>query len=185
MGRWWQNLAPHLAALLLFALLPLLMTWPLASDLAHLFIQFGDPMLQVWTMAWDLHALLTDPAHIFNANIFYPYRNTLAYADHLFGQAALIVPVLLVSGNAILANNLSVLLALALSGFTMYLLVYDLTGSRLAGVVAGVAFASTPNRMVHIPHLNLVSAEFLPLAMPPAGRSGVTPCAGLSPWALS
>ncbi|MDI3339462.1 MAG: hypothetical protein QJR03_02900 [Sphaerobacter sp.] len=166
-----RRIGAHLAALALFAALAVVMTWPLATDLTHRLLSWGDPVFQAWTMAWDVHAWRTDPARIFDANIFYPYRNTLAYADHLMGQAALVAPVLLATGNAILADNLSVLLALALSGFSMYLLVVDLTGSRLAGVVAGIGYAYLPARMAHLEHLNLLSAQWLPLAVLTARRA--------------
>ncbi len=147
------------------------MTWPLAAHMRHHLFSWGDPVFQAWTMAWDVHALRTDPRHIFDANIFYPYRNTLAYSDHLFGQTALVLPVLLATGNAILADNLSVLLALALSGLAMYLLVVDLTGSRLAGLVAGATYSFAPTRLSHLEHLHLLSAQWLPLGVLTARRA--------------
>lgn len=165
----WQRWLPHLSAVALFGFLAIAMTWPLAHNLRHHLVSWGDPVFQAWTMAWDLRALATAPLHVFDANIFYPYRNTLAYSDYLFGQAAMIAPVLIATGNAILADNFSVLLALMLSGFAMYLLVVDITGNRLAGIAAGAAFAFAPPRMAHLEHLHLLSAEWLPLAVV-AGR---------------
>lgn len=159
------------SSLALFALLSLVITWPLPLGLTDRLVSWGDPVFQLWTMAWDIHAWRTDPSHVFDANIFYPYPNTLAYADHLFGQAAIIAPVLLATGNAILATNLSALLALTLSGFFMYLLVFDLTGNRLAAVVAGIAYAYAPARMAHLEHLNLLSAQWLPLGALTARRA--------------
>ncbi len=32
----------------------------------------ADLRLITWALAWDTHALLTDPAHLFDANIFHP-----------------------------------------------------------------------------------------------------------------
>lgn len=154
-----------------FALLAIAMTWPLVQDLPHRLVSWGDPVFQAWTMAWDIHALLTNPLHVFDANIFYPYRNTLAYSDTLFGQAALVAPLLISTGNAILADNVAVLLALTLSGFAMYLLVVDITGSRLAGVVAGIAYVFAPARMAHMEHLHILSAQWLPLGVLAARRA--------------
>lgn len=165
------RLGLHAAVAALFLAFSLLMTWPLGHGLRHHLVSTGDPAFQTWTLAWDLHALRTDPRHIFDANIFYPYHNTLAYSDHLFGQAAVIAPLLLATGNAILADNVSLLLAFAASGFAMYLLVLDLTGSRMAGIVAGFAYAFAPMRMAHVEHLHLVSAEWLPLAVLTARRA--------------
>ncbi len=161
----------HVCVFGLFCLWAALMTWPLATDLGHRLASWGDPVFQAWTLAWDLHALRTHPLNIFDANVFYPYRDTLAYSDYLFGQAALIAPLLLKTGNAILADNVSLLLSYALSGFAMYLLVLDLTGSRLAGIVAGFAYAFAPARMAQFEHLHLTSAEWLPLAVLAARRA--------------
>ena len=178
----WRRVASHVGVLVFFGALAVAMTWPLATDLSHTLLSWGDPVFQAWTMAWDVHAWRTDPLRVFDANIFYPYRNTLAFADHLFGQAALVAPVLLATGNVILADNISVLLALTLSGFAMYLLVVDLTGSRLAGVVAGVAYAYLPARMAHLEHLNLLSAQWLPLAVLTARRAL---CGNSFRWAIA
>lgn len=166
-----QPLLSGLAALILFGIFALIMTWPLATGLSDRLISWGDPVFQAWTMAWDVHAWRTDPLHVFDANVFYPYRNTLAYSDHLFGQAALVAPVLLTTKNAILADNIAVLLAYALSGFGMYLLVVDLTGNRFAGLAAGFAYAFAPARMSHLEHLHLASAQWLPLAVLAARRA--------------
>jgi len=161
----------HAAVLVIFGIWAALMTWPLATDLSHQLASWGDPVFQAWTLAWDIHAWTTHPLNIFNANIFYPYRDTLAYSDYLFGQAIVIAPVLLKTGNIILADNLSLLLSYALSGFATYLLVVDLTGNRLAGIVAGFAYAFAPARMAHFEHLHLTSAEWLPLAVLAARRA--------------
>lgn len=167
----WRRFAADIVALAVFALLAIVMTWPLVLDLPHRLVSWGDPVFQAWTMAWDIHALTTDPLHIFDANIFYPYRNTLAFSDTLFGQAALVAPLLVTTGNAILADNVAVLLALTLSGFAMYLLVVDLTGSRLAGIVAGIAYVFAPARMAHLEHLHILSAQWLPLGILAARRT--------------
>ena len=43
----------------------------------------GDPLMVTWVLAWVAHQLPNAPAHIFDANIFYPERNTLAYSESL------------------------------------------------------------------------------------------------------
>ncbi len=160
-----QRIARHLPALAVLVILSLILTWPLARDMRHVLYSWGDPVFQAWTMAWNWHALTTDPANIFNANVFYPWRNTLAYSDHLFGQTLLVLPVLAVTGEGILADNISVLLAFILSGFAMYLLVVDMTGNRVAALLAGVAYAFAPSRMAHLEHLHLLSMQWPPLLL--------------------
>lgn len=169
--HWWRpsrraaTLLQHAPALIVFSALTILQTWPLARRSRDTLATWGDPVFQMWTMAWNWHAVTTAPLHIFNANVFYPWRNTLAYSDHLFGQTLLIWPVLAVTGNGILADNIAVFLAFVLSALAMYLLVYDVTGNRAAAILAGVAYALAPSRMAHIEHLHLLSAQWPPLIL--------------------
>jgi hypothetical protein len=160
-----RALIRHLPALALFVLASVGMTWPLVTRIDETLISWGDPVFQSWTMAWNWHALTTDPRDVFDANIFYPWRNTLAYADHLFGQTLTVLPVYPLTGNGVLAINIAVLIAFVLSSLAMYLLVYDITGNRLAGILAGLAYAYAPSRMAHIEHLNLLSAQWAPLVL--------------------
>ncbi|MFQ3683807.1 MAG: hypothetical protein SNJ51_16205, partial [Roseiflexus sp.] len=67
---------------LTYLLLAVVFTWPLT---AHVTTALGgglDPLLQTWVLAWNAHALTTDPHAIWHAPIFVPYPDTLAYSDH-------------------------------------------------------------------------------------------------------
>ena len=44
----------------------------------------GDTRLNAWALAWVDHAVL-DRTPVFDANIFFPALNTLAYSEHLLG----------------------------------------------------------------------------------------------------
>src|SRR6266545_2432907 len=63
----------------------------------------GDARLLVWTLAWDNHALLTRAAHFFDANIFYPAPNALAYSEHVVGISLFTLPVYAATRNPVLA----------------------------------------------------------------------------------
>jgi hypothetical protein len=160
-----SRIARHLPAVAIFVVAAIALTWPLARQMNDTLISWGDPVFQSWTIAWNWHALTNDPWSIFDANIFYPWRNTLAYSDHLFGQTLTVLPVIALTGNGILADNVALLLAFILSAFAMYLLVYDMTGNRAAGILAGMAYAFAPSRMAHVEHLHLLSAQWMPLVL--------------------
>ncbi|MCP4423318.1 MAG: hypothetical protein GY803_02390 [Chloroflexi bacterium] len=124
----------------------------------------GDPLLNSWIMAWDARAFFNDPTHIFDANIFYPHKNTLAYSESQFANALQALPVLWMTQNPILANNFIVLFSFVMSGFGMYLLVKRLTNSVWAGIAAGIIFAFTPYRFTHM-RVQLVATHWMPLAL--------------------
>jgi len=158
-------LSPSLA-FLLYALLTLISTHPLWLHLADAVPgDIGDPLLNTWIVAWDAHAALTKPLGPFNANIFYPLPNTLAYSEHLFSTASLALPLGLVSDQPLVAYNLSLLLSFPLAGLGMYLLVLDWTHRRGAAFLAGLAYAFAPYRLTAIAHLQLVTVQWLPFSL--------------------
>ena len=61
-----------LAALLLFAALTVLMTWPQARLLATHVPDSDDPLLSIWRLAWIAHILPISPLDLMNGNIFFP-----------------------------------------------------------------------------------------------------------------
>jgi len=149
-------------ALLFFVGLSLVFLGPLTSNLAESAINEGDDLQQMWSMGWVIHALTTDPANLFKANIFWPYPNTLAYSDHLLVQALFSMPIVLTTGNLVLGYNLGMVLSFALSGWGSYLLVKDLTSSRAAGLLSGLIFAYAPYKVGHLSQLNLLSTQWIP-----------------------
>src|SRR2546428_13705917 len=75
----------------------------------------GDSRLIIWTLAWDNHALLDHVPSLFDANIFYPAKDALAYSEHLFGISLFTLPVYALTRNPVLAYNLVWLLSFLLS----------------------------------------------------------------------
>jgi len=155
----------HLAVLGLFVALTFLMTYPLILNPVTKVRSMGDTLLNSWIIAWDVHKISNlDLKGFFNANIFYPYKRTLAYSEHLFPQALLALPVLVVSHNPLFAYNVVFLFAFVSSGFGMYLLARYLTRSTIAAVTAGIIYAYSPFMVAHEVHLQILTAGGIPLA---------------------
>src|SRR5947208_173442 len=55
-------------------------TWPQVLHLRTSIFSHHDPYFSIWRITWVAHALATSPLHLFDANIFYPSRDTLAYS---------------------------------------------------------------------------------------------------------
>jgi hypothetical protein len=157
----------------LYTALAVVMTWPVARDLStRLASDLHDPAFNCWVLAWTtgqmLLALRGDVSAItnfWNANIFYPEPLTLAYSEHLFGQALQVLPIQAVTGNILISYNLLFISTFALSGLAVYLLVRDLTDRPLAAFVAGLAFAYAPYRLGQVSHLQVLSSYWMPLAL--------------------
>ena len=160
-------------AALVYTAITLWATWPLARGLTRdVAWDLGDPVLVIWAIAWNCSQLLAilggDVSRLgtyFDANIFAPAPNTLAYSEHFVAQAVQALPVYAVTGNAVLCYNLLYLSTFVLSGLGAFLLVRELTGSRVAGFVAGLLFAFAPYRFPQSSHLQVLSSHWMPLAL--------------------
>lgn len=155
----------HLAALCLYVFVTIVMTWPYAKQVQTSLYNWSDALLNTWTLAWGVHALLTNPLELYNANIFYPYTNTLAYSESLLPQTVVAMPIILATDMPAFAHNLLALSSFVLAAFGMYLLVFSLTRSRAAGLVAGMIYTFTSYKMMHFPHLQLLSSQWMPFAL--------------------
>ena len=149
--------------LLIFVLLTVVMTWPWAAHMRDTSFDPGDSYLCSWVLAWDFHQTFHDPLHLFDANIFFPYRYTLALSEHQYGTALLFFPAFAAGLPPLTVHGLAMLFGFAFSGFGAFRLARTLTGSTSAAWVAGIAFAFVPYRFHHIPHLPYVSAGWMPL----------------------
>jgi hypothetical protein len=154
------------ASLVLFVVLAIVHTWPLATDPGRLSRNdTADTVHHEWILAWDAHQLLRDPRHLFDANIFYPERDTLAYSDHLIVQAVMAAPVLWSGGSPVLAYNLVLIAGFALTGWTTSLVVWRWTGNRLAGIMSGSLMAFNALTLTRLPEIQDQHLEFFPLAL--------------------
>jgi hypothetical protein len=151
-------------AALFYVALTAVMTWP---QVAHPLSvpDHVDSFFSLWRMSWIAHQLPRDPLHLFDANIFYPLRYTLAFSDAVMLQALVGAPFIWLGVPVALVYNVLVLASFVLCGVGMFLLVRDLTGSAAAGVVAGIVFGFAPYRFDHYFHLELLWAQWMPLTL--------------------
>ena len=149
----------------LFLLLSLVFTNPLPAHLTNALRDSVDPVLNTWILAWDQHALLTQPAHVLDANIFFPYAGALLYSETLIVPSILLLPVALAGANPVSIHNLMVLLGFTLTGFAGYLLGKELLRNRAAGLAAGLVLAFNPYTLSVMPKAQLLQLYWLPLAL--------------------
>ena len=150
----------------LFSVLTLLLTYPL-SVTAHRTLPADDPdgHLFMWTLAWNTHAFVHQPLSIFDANIFFPQRNSLAFSENLIGSALFAAPVLWLTGNPVLAVNVVSLLSVVLCGLGAYVLGRRVGLSPAAAVLAGLIFAFSPPRFLRFSQIHLTVVQWIPFAL--------------------
>src|SRR3954463_15065583 len=149
-----------------FAALTVIATYPLVLHLGRALPgDLGDPLFTSWVLGWDADRLRHGFAGVWDAPIFFPDRDTLAFAEHLLGIGIFTAPIIWLSGNPILAYGIAFLLSYVLAGAGMYLLARELTGRRDAAFLAGVGFAFAPMRALHVSHLQVLAWGWMPIAL--------------------
>jgi hypothetical protein len=158
--------ARELAGVVALAIvLTLAMHWPLPLHLGRDIAQdLGDPLVQAWQVAWDGHALVHQPLRLFQANMFWPQHDSLAFSDALVGYAP---AGLIGSGTraAVARYDVLFLFAYMLCFVGAYLLSRELGVGRAGSTIAGAAFAFAPYRLEQEGHLHIISSGAIPLAL--------------------
>lgn len=156
----------RLAAIVLFAALAVLHSWPLASNPAGLArLDNNDAQLNTWIVAWVPHALSTNPLNLFEAPIFHPERHSLAYSEHMFVPSLIGAPLIWAGVSPVLVYNLLIMLGFTLSGFAMYWVMAAWTGSTSAALIAGLAYAFNAHVLTRFVHLQAMHVEFFPIVL--------------------
>src|SRR5689334_16352542 len=153
------------ATLVLYTALAAVMTYPQFLHLRDTVHDDGDPLLNAWALAWVAHQLPLAPAHLFDANVFYPERRSLAFSETMLLPAAIVAPLHWAGVGTLLVYNIVFLSGFIVSGAGVALLVRSLTGSAAAGIIGGIVFAFLPYRIDHYPHLQLQQTQCLPFAL--------------------
>jgi hypothetical protein len=145
-------------------LLAIVMTWPLILHQGTTVPRdIGDPLAEAWQPAWGGHALLHQPLHFFDANRFWPLKDSLAFGDALIGYA----PAGIIGSGphaAMVRYDLLFIFAYALAFFGAYLLARELGLGPAGAAIAGAAFAFAPYRLEQDGHLQVISSGGIPLA---------------------
>src|SRR6266571_4484338 len=157
------RLARELLIVLAFTSLTAIMTWPYVTRLRDAVVDPGDPYLISWILWWDYHATFTNPLHLFDANLFYPLRYTLAFSEHSYGISVLFFPLYALGLRPLTVHAIALLFGFALSGYGAFRLGRTLTGSTVVASVAGIVFAFVPYRFHIMSQVAYLFSPWIPL----------------------
>ncbi|HYT74058.1 MAG TPA: hypothetical protein VEL79_04855 [Vicinamibacterales bacterium] len=147
-------------------LLAVIHTWPLALHPGtYSRNDNADTQLNEWILAWVAHELPRDPRHLFQANIFYPAPDALAFSEPLIMPALIGAPLSWSGASPVLVYNLVLIAGFALTAFATFLLLDAWTGNAFAGLLAGSAFAFNTHTLTRLAHVQGIHLYGLPLAL--------------------
>lgn len=146
-----------------FVALTVLMTWPWVLHLRDAVADEGDSYAHAYFLWWDYHQTFHDPRHLFDATIFYPYKNTLAFGENDYGIALLFFPLFALGLRPLTVFSVAAFLSFPFTGYSMFRLSRTLSASAPLAWVAGIVFMFLPYRFHHLSHLPLIFAGWIPL----------------------
>lgn len=177
----WRKLRPHLTALLSYALLAVLATWPLVLNITTHFPSAdewygGDPHTFIWFLDWLAKSLNGSTAVEPGRMVFFPNGiDPWAGYDGIL-MTVIGVPAILVGSNPVLAYNLIILASFTAAALTAYALVLALSKSFYAAWFAGFAYGFSTFLLVRgLQHANLCLILAVPLLFLAAWRFGGDP----------
>ena len=148
-----------------FTLLACAMTFPLARFASPVLPDSDDAYFSVWRIAWVSHQITRDPRSLFDANIYLPTKNTLAYSDAMLALGMMASPLIALGLHPAVVHNVLAIAGFATAGIGAFLLCHQLSRSTPAAVIGGIIFAFAPFRFAHIGHLELLWTAPMPLAV--------------------
>jgi hypothetical protein len=147
-----------------FLVLAALEAWSLLAHFGTRLAQGTDAVQHLWILAWDVHALGTQPLRLFDGNLAYPLERSLAFTDHFLGALPLFAPVYLLTGNVVAGYNAVMLLSAAFAAFGASALAWWWTRRWGPAIVAGTLFGWAPLRLSQTGHLQLLTFFWAPWA---------------------
>lgn len=159
----WRTVVQFVGLTLIYTVLAVVFTWPLAAHLGEGLVSPLDPLDSVWRVAQGQRQLLQNPGDLLDANIFYPYAHTYLFDELLLGAALLTLPLHLFTANPILIYNVAILSTFVLSALAMHALARHLGCGTAGAFLAAIAYAFAPFHLDHLPHLGLLSGQYFPL----------------------
>ncbi|CAN5813581.1 hypothetical protein BH18ACI5_BH18ACI5_26280 [soil metagenome] len=149
-----------------FTALTLIFTYPLSVRPGQVVLgDHPDMHLFLWTLGWVAHALVHQPLSLFDANIFYPLGNSLAFSENLIGSGLIAAPIIWSTGNHVLGLNVVTMLSVALCGVGAYFLGRKVGLGIAAAFICGIVFAFSPPRFFRIGQLHLTTVQWMPFAL--------------------
>ena len=187
---WWLQVPLGYTAL--FACL----LWPIAGALPGALPvrpNACDSHFITWVFSWILHGLVTDPGHLFDANINHPAPGQITGSEHFLSSQLAFAPLWWLTRNPVLATNLVAFLSYPAAAIAMERLLHALGYRRAVAWLAGLMLALGPLRVpfnVHVVqylnfYLPLVALMLVRLRDDPGVRRAIPVAVVLAAGALS
>ncbi len=158
----------HFVAICIYALLAVIMTWPLISHFNSDVIaeHYFDRLQNLWNIWWTKVALLDQHTNPFHTNLLLYPQGADLYFHTLNLPSTLVTLLPFVLFGLAAAYNASIFFALVMSGYAGFRLVYYLTNNHAAAFVGGMIIGFNPLTSVMIrAQINIASLQWFLLCI--------------------
>jgi hypothetical protein len=159
----------HGLPLLVYTVLAVVLTWPLAVQLGAAFPAApGEGAQDLWQNVWNLWwagaALRRGVSPFFADTLFYPTGASLLFHPLNLTSGLLAIP-LRALGGEVVAYNVLALLSFTLSGYALFLLARRHGCGHAAALLGGLVYTAAAFHFYHLRlgHLEQISMQWLPL----------------------
>jgi hypothetical protein len=146
-----------------FLILTAVMTWPWVRHLRDGVKDENDSYVFSYLLWWDYHQTFHDPLHLYQATIFYPYHDTLAFGESGYGVALLFFPLFALGLRPLTVQCIAAFLSFPFTGYCMFRLARTLSASKPIAWVAGIVFAFLPCRFQYLSMVPTIFTGWIPL----------------------
>jgi hypothetical protein len=159
----WRRALPWLAVTLLYTAVTCAYFWPLPRLWRdHLGPDLGDPLFVLYVLKWGVHQIQLGLPDFWNANLFYPTRDALAFSDHFLGPAAQLFLFLKIVPSAVAGYNFLFLSSFVGSALAVCWMLRRSGLSWTAAVLGGWMYAFSSFRLSQVSHLQILIAQWIP-----------------------
>lgn len=152
--------------LVLLALLAVVHTWPLSvAPASRSLNHHADAQLLEWTLSWIARAIVQQPAHLFDGNIFAPEPHVLALSDPMIVPGLMGAPARWLGASPVLTYNLVQIAGLTLTAWAAWFVAWRWTGSSGGALVSGALVPFNVHVLARVAHVQATHAWGLPLAL--------------------
>ncbi len=148
-------LKSHLLPFAVIFLISIFSLWPIIQDPEKRVAEKWDGVLMVWYLNQTIKKIPFDLSNLFQANIFYSYKNVMAFSDmHIPSAIISYIPVLLTK-EPLVAISTSLLFGQITTIIICYLWFWEASKSKTAALISSLALGISVTRMGFIAHLQM------------------------------
>ena len=155
-----EFLRKHFLSLFLIVTVSIWSLWPILKDPTKRIAEKWDGVMIVWILNQTVQKIPNDLANIFNGNIFYPNKNTMAYSDMLIPSGFISYLPVKIFSQPNIAVGTTLLFGQITSILICYFWFFEVTKNKTASLITSLALGVSVIRLGFVVHLQMWTMQW-------------------------